>query len=79
MLLVGPFPHQLSEVIPYFLKVFSNPYVLGAVLSLIVAGLAWVSTISRAEALSRVYPFMALSYVLVVIFSALVFRENVTF
>ena len=78
MLLVGQFPHNFSEVIPFLLRAFTNLYVLGAILSVLVAGLAWISAISRAEALSRIYPFMALSYVLVVLFSALFLRENVT-
>lgn len=78
MLLVGQFPQVLSEVIPFFFRAFTNPYVLGAMLSGLIAVLAWISAISRAGELSRVYPFMALSYVLVVLFSALIFKEDVT-
>lgn len=78
MLLVGQFPQGLNEITPFFFRAFTNPYVLGAVFSVIIAGLAWVSAISRAGELSRVYPFMALSYVLVVLFSALIFKEDVT-
>jgi len=78
MLLVGQFPHSFSEVIPFFFRAFTNPYVFGAMLSAIIAGLAWISAISRAGELSRVYPFMALSYALVVLFSAIVLREDVT-
>ena len=77
MLLVGQFPHNFSEIIPFFLRAFTNLYVVSAIFSVLIAGLAWVSVISRAEHLSRVYPFMALSYVLVVLFSALILREDV--
>ena len=38
---------------------------------------AWILAVARAE-LSHIYPFMALSYVLVALFSLLLFRENVT-
>ena len=78
MLLVGQLPHSFGEIIPFFFRAFTNPYVFGAMLAVLIAGLAWISAISRAEALSRVYPFMALSYVLVVLFSAIVLREDVT-
>ena len=78
MLLVGQVPHDFSQIIPFFLRAFTNLYVLGAILLVLIASLAWISAVSRAEALSRVYPLMALSYVLVVLFSAVVLRETVT-
>ncbi len=78
MLLVGHFPQGLNEIIPFFFRAFTNAYVVSAIFSLLLAGLSWMAAISRAEQLSRAYPFMALSYVLVVLFSALVLREHIT-
>jgi uncharacterized membrane protein len=78
MLMVGQFPQNFSEIWSFFVKAFTNFYVLGAILAAIITGLAWISTVSRADALSRVYPFMALSYVLVVVFSILFFKESVS-
>ena len=77
ILSLGQLPSTISEIIPFFLKVYSNVYVISAVLITIVASLAWLLALSRAQ-LSFAYPFMALSYVLVVLFSLLFFREDVS-
>jgi len=79
MLIVGQFPQGFPEIIRFFLKAFSNPYVLGAIAAVIIGSLAWFAAVSRADALSRIYPIMALSYVLVVLFSIFIFKENITF
>ena len=77
LLAVGDFPQNLSEAPNFFLKAYTNPYVIGAVFLTIVTALAWLLAVSKAE-LSRIYPFMALSYVLVALFSWWIFHENVT-
>ncbi len=73
---VGQFP-GLRDVVPFFLKAYTNGYVIGSVLLTVVTALAWVSAVSKGE-LSRLYPFMALSYVLVALFSQVLFNEGVT-
>jgi drug/metabolite transporter (DMT)-like permease len=75
--LVGAFPGHLSDVLPFFLKAFTNIYVISAVLFTIVTALAWILTVSKAQ-LSFVYPFMALSYAFVALFSLFLFKEGVT-
>lgn len=77
LLVVGRFPQNLPELPHFFLKAYTNPYVIAAVFLTIVTALTWVLAVSKAE-LSRIYPFMALSYVLVALFSWWVFNENVT-
>lgn len=77
ILSVGQTPQSFGELVPFFLKAFTNTYVISSVLLIILTGLAWVLVISRAQ-LSFVYPFMALSYVLVALFSLLIFKEDVT-
>jgi drug/metabolite transporter (DMT)-like permease len=77
MLLVGQFPPNLTEIIPFFAKAYTNTYVIGAVLVTILTALAWILAISKVD-LSFLYPFMALSYVLVALFSFLFFKEGVT-
>jgi drug/metabolite transporter (DMT)-like permease len=77
MLLVGQFPHGFSEIIRFFFKAFTNAYVLGALLAVFIGGLAWIATVSKSD-ISRSYPVLALSYVLVVLLSVLIFKENVT-
>jgi len=76
LLQVGAFSYNLSEIWPFFLKAYTNVYVISAVILTIITALAWVLAVSKAE-LSYIYPFMALSYVLVALFSLLIFKEDV--
>jgi uncharacterized membrane protein len=77
MLLAGQFPQNFSGLIPFFLRAFTNTYVISAVFVTILTALAWILVLSK-EALSHVYPFMALSFVLTAFFSILFFKENIT-
>ena len=77
LLSIGQWPQNFSEIIKFFLKVFSNPYVISAVIMTLLTVLAWILALSKAE-LSNAYPFMALSYVLVAVFSLLFFKEDIT-
>jgi len=77
LLLAGQFPQNFSGLIPFFLRAFTNTYVISAVFVTILTALAWILAVSRAH-LSFLYPFMALSYVLVALFSLLIFKEDVT-
>jgi uncharacterized membrane protein len=77
LLLIGRYPQDLGEVLSFFVKAYTNPYVISAVVLTIITALAWILAVARAE-LSHIYPFMALSYVLVALFSLLMFKEDVT-
>jgi drug/metabolite transporter (DMT)-like permease len=77
LLIIGQFPQSFSELIPFFLKTFTNIYVISAVVLTIPTALVWILAISRTQ-LSFAYPFLALSYVLVALFSLLIFKEDVT-
>ena len=73
----GQFPQGFPEMVRFFLKAFSNPYVLGALAAVFIGGLAWIATVSKSD-ISRSYPVLALSYVLVVLLTVLIFKENVS-
>ncbi len=75
--MAGHFPQHFGELPSYFLKAYANPYIIGAVFLTIITALAWLLAVSKAE-LSRIYPFMALSYVLVAVFSWWIFKEDVS-
>ena len=77
LLQVGGYPHNLTEIGSFFLKAYTNGYVIFAVILTIVTALAWIIAVSKAE-LSQIYPFMALSYVLVAVFSMVIFKEDVS-
>jgi drug/metabolite transporter (DMT)-like permease len=76
LLSVGEFPMHLNDVIPFFIKAYMNTYIISAVVLTIVTALVWILAVSKAQ-LSFLYPFMALSYVLVAIFSWLLFKEDI--
>lgn len=76
VLVLGEFPNNVGELWQFFQKALGNPYILGAGLLTMVTALAWLLAVSKAE-LSHIYPFMAVSYVLVALFSLLIFKEDV--
>jgi multidrug transporter EmrE-like cation transporter len=73
---IGHLPSTSGEFIPYFLSVFTNVYCISAVLLILLAVPAWILAIARVQ-LSFVYPFAALSYIIVALFSMLLFKEDV--
>lgn len=78
LLQVEGYPHNLTEVGSFFVKAYTNDgYVISAVILTIVTAFAWIVAVSEA-ALSQVYPFMALSCVLVAVFSMVIFKEDVS-
>ena len=76
LLVLGRFPENLGDVPPFLLKACASPYMIAAVVMTIVTALAWLVAVSRSE-ISRMYPFMGLSYVLVAAFSWWIFKEDV--
>ena len=54
-----------------------DPFVLSAFVSAFVASLFWLAAMTRFE-LSFAYPFMALSFVLVFIFSVMFVGESIS-
>lgn len=65
---------NLLATVPRLLR---NPFVVGGFLSIGVGAVFWLAAISRVD-LSYAYPMLSIGYVLVLLFSALVLKENVT-
>ena len=76
LLSIGQLPSSLGDCIPFILSFLTNVYCISAVLLTLLAVPTWTLAIGRAQ-LSFVYPFAALSYVLVALFSLLFFKEDV--
>lgn len=70
-------PIVLSEKIIYILKLFLDPLILSGLIAAFAASLFWLATLSTQIELSRAYPFTIISFVLVVLFSAILFKENI--
>ena len=73
----GELPPALTAKLFFLLQQFANPWVLSALASAFIASLCWMAAMTKFE-LSFAYPFMSLSFVLVMFISLLVFGELFT-
>ncbi|MFN8535021.1 MAG: EamA family transporter [Dehalococcoidia bacterium] len=67
----------LNELIGTLWSVFTNVFVLAGFACVFAASIFWLSVLSRVE-ISLAYPMLSISYVIVVILSYFIFRENVS-
>jgi multidrug transporter EmrE-like cation transporter len=73
----GVFPDALSDRMSYLGDFLLNPWVISSLTAAVVAAMAWIAALSHLD-LSKAYPFVSASFVLVLIFSALLFHETIT-
>ncbi len=74
----GSFPHDNAERLEYVGRLFIDPWVISVFLSALLASVTWALALTKFE-LSFAYPFMSLSFVLVLVFGAAFLSESVTF
>lgn len=73
----GSLPEATLEKAHFLLKLFLDPFLLSGLGSAFVASLFWIAAMTKFD-VSYAYPFMSLAFVLVLILSALFFKEPVT-
>jgi multidrug transporter EmrE-like cation transporter len=73
----GDLPSGTGDKVEFFLRLIVNPWMLTAWAGLAVAAAAWMLALTKFE-LSRAYPFMSTTFVLVLIGSAVFFGEGVS-
>jgi drug/metabolite transporter (DMT)-like permease len=74
----GAFPTATAERLEYVGRLFLDPWVVSVFASALLASVTWALALTRLE-LSFAYPFMALSFVLVLISGAVFLSESLTF
>ena len=74
----GSLPVSLNDKVLFFSKLLLDPFIMSGFAAAFVAALCWMAVIPKFD-LSFAYPFMSLSFVLVLIFSGVLFNEPVTF
>ena len=74
---LDPIPTDFLKQIIYFLGLFLDPSILSCFFAGFLASLTWMATLSKFE-LSYAYPFMSLSFVLVLLFSGIFFKESIS-
>ena len=66
-----------QDRIAFLAQLLANPWVLAAIAAAFLAALCWMLALNRLP-LSHAYPFMGLSFVLVLLLSAALFGEPMT-
>ena len=73
----GVFPGSNSERLDYLFGLITNPWMLTSLAATGVAAAAWIAALSHLE-LSKAYPFIAASFIIVLVLSGIFFDESIT-
>ena len=73
----GRLPAGFFDKVGFLLGVMWNPWILGGIGAGFLAFLCWMAAMTKFE-LSYAYPFMSLSFLLVLILSVVLFHEALT-
>lgn len=77
VLKAGALPELLPEKISFLLHLLLNPWIISALLAALLAAVFWMAAMTKLQ-LSHAYPFMGLTFVLVLLGSGFFFQEPVT-
>lgn len=70
----GPFPAPAGERIDFLARLLISPWVVSAFVAAALAAVSWMVAMTKLD-LSHAYPFVSLSFVLVLILSWGLFHE----
>lgn len=73
----GDYPSGVFNRLEFLGRLLLNPWVISVFVGAFLAAMCWITALTRFD-LSVVYPFMSLSFVLVLILSAVFFNETIT-
>lgn len=77
VLKAGALPEPLPEKISFLMHLMLNPWIISALLAALLASVFWMAAMTKLQ-LSHAYPFMGLTFVLVLLASGFFFQEPVT-
>jgi drug/metabolite transporter (DMT)-like permease len=77
MTAVGRFSAETHQLLPTFVRAFSNPWVIAGFTCYGLSSLMWMVVVSRVP-LSLAYPMISMGYVIVVIMSRFLLNEEVS-
>ncbi|MFC2078676.1 EamA family transporter [Candidatus Bipolaricaulota bacterium] len=75
--MAGPLPESPTGKALFLLSQFRNPWILSGFAAAGLAALCWMAALTQFD-LTHAYPFMSLSFVLVLILSSVLLGESVT-
>jgi len=73
----GALPDSIMEKIIFLSKLLFDPFIVSGFAAAFVASFFWMAAMTKFE-ISFAYPFMSLAFVLVLVFSVLLFHETLT-
>ena len=73
----GQMPEGIFDKITFLFRILLDPFILSGLISAFIASFFWMATMTKLD-LSYAYPFMSLSFILVLLFSVLLFKEPLT-
>ena len=77
MSLAGVLPELPNAKLIFLLKLLLNPWIMSGFLGAFIASLCWMVAVSKFP-INYAYPFMSLSFVLVLLLSPVLFHEQVS-
>jgi multidrug transporter EmrE-like cation transporter len=77
MNLKGPAPEGLIPIISFLFRSLFDVYIISTYLAALLASLTWMAAMTKFD-ISFAYPFMSLSFVLVLILGAVLLAEPIT-
>jgi drug/metabolite transporter (DMT)-like permease len=73
----GEFPPDTGEKIIFIIKLLLTPWIMSGFASAFIASIFWMAAMTQFD-ISFAYPFMSLSYVIVMVLSFLLMGEKLT-
>jgi len=73
----GAFPVGTNEKLWFLVSLVFNPWIMSGFIAAFLASVCWMAAMTKFQ-LSHAYPFTSLSFVLVLILSAVLFHESIT-
>lgn len=77
VLKVGALPESLVDKASFLLHLLLNPWIVSALAAAFLASFFWMAAMTKLQ-LSHAYPFMGLTFVVVLLASGYFFNEPVT-
>lgn len=74
---LGPLPEQLKDKVVFLVLLLFDPIIFSGFLAAFIAALCWAAALSRFD-LNYAYPFMSLSFVIVLLLSSWLLGEPLT-
>lgn len=73
----GQMPAIFAEKATFIFKLFLDPYILLGLFSAVIASIFWLGAMAKFE-ISQAYPFMSLSFIIVLFLSSWFLGETIT-